>query len=317
MQKIKILFLDSTHNILPEKLKHFGFEVYYDLECQKSELLTKISNYNGLIIRSRLKIDKEIIEQGKNLQFIARLGSGLENIDVDYASSKGIFCINSPEGNRDAVAEHTIGMLLCLSKKILKSHIEVTNGKWLREENRGFELKGKNIAIIGYGNMGSAFAKRLLGFDINIMAYDKYKSNFGNDFVAEVQLSEVFKKADIVSFHIPYNKENHYFVDKNFISQFEKKILILNTSRGKILNTEDLVSSLKNGKVIGTGLDVIEYENVSLQNSEKEKWNDSMLYLSQSNNVVLTPHIAGWSLESNIKLSEIIFEKIIKIIKIN
>ncbi len=309
-----ILFLDSTHPILPEKLQKMGFTIDYDFSSSKEEIINKISNYQGVIIRSRLKLDKNILKPAKNLKFIGRVGSGLENIDTDYAHSKGIFCLNSPEGNRDSVGEHTLGLLLAITNNIVKSNNEVKNGFWFREENRGMEINGKTIAIIGYGNMGSAFVQRLSGFKANVIAYDKYKFGFGNKLVNETSMEEIFKTADIISFHIPYTEETHYLLNRDFLSKFEKNIIILNTSRGKIVNTDDLVDALKSKKVIAAGLDVIEYESTSLQNKPISYWSESMQYIANAENVILTPHIAGWSNESNIKLSEVLFDKIVQII---
>ncbi|MDD2412552.1 MAG: NAD(P)-dependent oxidoreductase [Bacteroidales bacterium] len=314
--KPKVLFLDSTHPILYEKLKELGFEILHEFDKTKEELIPQLKDIEGLIIRSRMKIDAEIMQHSPSLKFIGRVGSGLENIDLEYAKSKGIFCINSPEGNRDAVAEHTLGMLLCLKNNILKSDKEVRNGFWLREENRGIEISGKTIAIIGFGNMGSAFAQRLKGFDCTILAYDKYKTNYAPDYVKETTLEDVFENADIVSYHIPYNPENHYLINTNHINLFKKTITILNTSRGKILNTQDLVAALKSGKVNGACLDVLEYESVNLQNLEKDQWPEAMTQLAMMQNVVLSSHIAGWTQESNIKLSLFLIEKIKKVLQL-
>ncbi len=308
--KPKILFLDTTHPILYEKLKELGFELIFEFEKTKEELSEYLHEFEGIIIRSRMKIDKEIIEKSLNLKFIGRVGSGLENIDTIYAHSRGIHCLNSPEGNRDAVAEHAIGMLLCLNNNILKSDREVRNGLWLREENRGIEISGKTIGIIGFGNMGSAFAQRLKGFDCEIIAYDKYKTNYAPDYVRATDMDEIFEKADIVSYHIPYNQDTHYLINENHIHSFAKPITIINTSRGKILNTQDLVSAIENSKVKGACLDVLEYESVSLQNLNKTEWPEAMTKLANMNNVVLSSHIAGWTHESNIKLSLFLVEKI-------
>lgn len=314
--KSKVLFLDSTHPILYDKFKELGFEVLYEFDKTKNELIPQLKDIEGLIIRSRIKIDAEIMQNAPSLKFIGRVGSGLENIDLEYAKSKGIYCINSPEGNRDAVAEHAIGMLLCLKNNILKSDREVRKGLWLREENRGIEISGKTIAIIGFGNMGSAFAQRLKGFDCTILAYDKYKTNYAPESVKETTLDNIYENADIVSYHIPYNQENHYLINTNHIHLFKKPITILNTSRGKILNTQDLVTALKNGKVNGACLDVLEFESISLQNLAKDQWPEAMSQLTLMQNVVLSSHIAGWTHESNIKLSLFLVEKIKKALQL-
>ncbi|OFX84971.1 MAG: hydroxyacid dehydrogenase [Bacteroidetes bacterium GWF2_33_16] len=311
-KKFKILFLDTTHPRLPEMLINAGFECHNSFKSSVNEIKEIISNYKGIILRSRIKIDKTLMDEGVNLKFIGRVGAGLENIDTEYAEKKGIQCINSPEGNRDAVGEHALGMLLCLLNNITKANSEVREGIWLREENRGLEIKGKTIGIIGYGNMGTAFAQRLKGFGANVIAYDKYKSNYSDDFVTERQLVDLFEQSDILSLHVPLTEETHYMVNNEFINQFKKDIYIINTARGKVLNTDDLVLNMKKGKVLGAVLDVLEYEKASLEGLNYEtEIPESLKYLIQSKNTILTPHIAGWTKESNIKLSEILAEKII------
>lgn len=313
MQNNRILFIDSTHSLLATRLESAGYIVDCDFVSPKEVIMTKIQDYFGVIIRSRFKIDQPFIDAALNLKFIGRVGAGLENIDVEYAGSKNIHCVNSPEGNMDAVGEHTLGLLLALANNIVKANNEVKNGIWLREENRGFELKGKTVAIIGYGNMGRAFVQRLAGFQVNVIAYDKYKTGFSSEIVQEVSMEDVFEEADILSFHVPYNEETHYLFNKKYINQFKKSIYLLNTSRGKVVNLDDLVISMKNGKVLGAGLDVLEYESVSLNNAPKEEWSESMHYLASADNVVITPHVAGWTVESNEKLSTIIADKVIAI----
>ncbi len=241
----------------------------------------------------------------------------MENIDIDYAKSKNIFCFNSPEGNKDAVADHAVGMLLSLTKNINKANNEVNSGQWNRELNRGTEINGKTVGIIGYGNTGSTFAKRLQGFDCEILAYDKYKSNFGNQNVIESDLIDIFQHCDILSFHIPLTNETKYYLCESFISKFEKNFTLLNTSRGQIVKTSALVSALKTGKIKAAALDVLEYEAVSFENLYSEKLPSDFSYLIESNNVLLTPHIAGWTHESNIKLSEYLAKKIINQISIS
>jgi D-3-phosphoglycerate dehydrogenase len=264
-------------------------------------------------LRSKFKITAAIIDSAPNLKCIARVGAGMENIDVAYATQKGIACVNSPEGNRDAVAEHTIGMLLCLFNNITKANAEVKSGKWLREENRGIELHGKTIGIIGYGNMGTAFAQRLQGFGVKVLAYDKYKTNFGTEFVKETYLEEIFQQANVLSIHTPLTEETNYLINDAFLNSFKKNIYIINTARGKCLNTADLVKSIENKKVLGACLDVLEYEAVSFEGIDYKKIPQPMQYLLKSDKVVLTPHIAGWTKESNIKLAEFLAEKIIAV----
>lgn len=311
----KILFIDSTHPMLAQLLQDAGYQIDYDYNSSKQEIEKLVSAYFGVIIRSRFKIDKKFINSATNLKFIGRVGAGMENIEVDYARSKNIHCISSPEGNRDAVGEQTMGMLLALSNHIVKANNEVKTGLWLREANRGFEIKGKTVAIIGYGNMGSAFAQRLSGFESRVIAYDKYKTGFSSPFVEEVSMEEIFENADIISFHVPYTPETHYLFCKEYIDKFKKSIYLLNTSRGKVVSNDHLVEALISGKVAGAALDVLETEDVSLKNAPQSDWSASMNYLAESSQVILTPHIAGWTKESNIKLSTIIAEKVIDIFK--
>ncbi|MEE4197411.1 MAG: NAD(P)-dependent oxidoreductase [Bacteroidales bacterium] len=310
---LKVLFVDSTHQILPEKLSDAGFLCDYKPDITEKEIANIISGYDGLIIRSKLKIDKTIIDKASRMKFIGRVGAGLENIDTEYAHQKGIKCFNSPEGNRDAVGEHALGMLLCLLHKITIADREVREGAWIREQNRGTELKGKTVGIIGYGNMGSAFAQRLMGFDARVIAYDKYKSGYSDNYVTEKTLGDLFRETDILSIHVPLTDETHFMIDDSFISRFKKNIYIINTARGKVLKTDDLVINLRSGKVTGAALDVLEYEQTSFEQLHSaEKLPEAFEYLIQSERVILTPHIAGWTHESNIKLSEYIADKIIR-----
>ena len=311
MQK-KILFIDSNHPRLHEMLIEKGFQcdLFYDKPTE--ELKKLIPQYDGIVLRGKFKITKEIIDSAPNLKCIARVGAGMENIDVAYAWQKGVACVNSPEGNRDAVAEHTLGMLLCLFNNIAKANAEVKSGKWLREENRGVELCNKTIGIIGYGNMGAAFAKRLQGFGVNMLAYDKYKKGFGTEFVREASLDEIFEQADVLSLHTPLTEETHYIINDAFINSFKKAIYIINAARGKCLNTADLVKNMQSGKVLGACLDVLEYEAISFEGIDFNEIPTPMQYLMKSDKVMLTPHIAGWTRESNIKLAEFLAEKIIK-----
>lgn len=309
-----VLFVDSTHDKLPEKLTQSGFICDYQPGIKPDEIINIIPKYDGIIIRSKIKIDKRIIDAAKNLKFIGRVGAGLENIDVEYAEQKGIKCFNSPEGNRDAVGEHTLGMLLTLFNNILKADPEVRSGKWIREGNRGLEIKGKTIGIIGYGNMGSAFAQRLKGFEANVIAYDKYKFNYSDEFVSEKSLEDIFEQTDILSIHVPLTDETQFMVNHEFINRFKKDIYILNTARGKVLKTDDLVKNIKSGKVLGAALDVLEYEQTSFEHLHSgNDLPETFQYLIDSNKVILTPHIAGWTHESSIKLSEFLADKIIDV----
>lgn len=308
----KVLLIDSNHAVLHETLMQAG--IHCDLFWDKSatELVKLIPEYDGIVIRSKFKITKEIIDTAPNLKCIARAGAGMENIDVSYAESKKIKCLHAPEGNADAVAEHAMGMILMLFNNLKKADDEVRRGKWLRQENRGVEIHGKTIGVIGYGNMGAAFAKRLTGFGCKILVYDKYKKGFGSDSIQETDLTQIFKECDIISLHIPYTADNHYFVNEKFLSSFQKNIYLINTARGKCLDTAALVNAMKKGKVLGACLDVLEYEAVSFENIDSSAFPEPMQYLIKSDKTVLSPHIAGWTHESNYKISKILAEKIIK-----
>jgi D-3-phosphoglycerate dehydrogenase len=295
-------------------LENAGHTCDFNYNWTKEEIVNNVHLYDGIVIRSRIKITKEIIDKATKLKFIARAGAGMENIDVEYAEKKGIKCIHAPEGNRDAVAEHAIGMLLCLFNNLMRADKEVRQGKWIREGNRGIELMGKTVGIIGYGNMGSAFAERLKGFGVKVLVYDKYKKNFGNDVIIETTLEHIFEEADVLSLHTPLTDETHYLINDTFINRFKKNIYIINTARGKSLNTADLVKNIQLGKVLGACLDVSEYEVVSFENIDAESLPEPFQYLSQSEKVILSPHIAGWTQESNEKIAQILAEKIIAIV---
>ena len=302
---MKIIFIDSIHPFLQEKLTLHDYKCFDYSKESKSKILRDIKNYNGLVIRSRFKIDKKFIDKAENLKFIARAGSGLENIDTVYAEKKNIICYNAPEGNRQAVAEHALAMLLNLMNRINIADYEVKKGIWKRDENRGEEISRKTIGIIGFGNVGSAFARLLTSFNTKILAHDKYLKSYHY----QSSLKEIFKYSDIVSIHIPYNKENEYYVNKDFINKFKKPIYIINTSRGKCLNTYDLIEGLGSDKIKGACLDVLEYENKSFENLMLENKND-LQNLINLKNVILSPHIAGWSHESYLKISQILYKKI-------
>ncbi|NPD44479.1 MULTISPECIES: NAD(P)-dependent oxidoreductase [unclassified Lentimicrobium] len=307
---MKVLFIDTTHEILPQELEEMGFQCDYFDDYKYQDYLNCIADYDGVVIRSKIKMDKHILKQAKKLKFIGRVGAGMENIDVEFAQSLGIACLNSPEGNRDAVAEHALGMILALRNHLVRVNQEVRNGIWIREENRGFELKGKTLAIIGYGNMGRAFAQRLLGFEMKVIAYDKYKSNFSDEYAQEVALEEVFKQADVISYHVPLTEETRYMFNDEFISQMNKPFYLINTARGPVVNTADLMKGIEAGQVLGAALDVLEFEGVSFEKLKEEDLPESFQKLISSDQVLLSPHIAGWTMESNIKLSSFIVEKI-------
>jgi D-3-phosphoglycerate dehydrogenase len=312
MEKPKILFIDSAHPFLLKELTDSGYDCHYFQGFERSDYKNIIATYTGIIIRGKIKLDKDFLGEAKNLKFIGRVGAGMENIDLDFCSTAGIECFNAPEGNRDAVAEHTMGMLLMLMNKLRKADREVRRGIWLRAENRGLEVKGKTVAIIGYGNMGSAFAKRLRGFDCRILAYDKYKSGFSDIFVEESNMSAVFEQADILSLHVPLTDETMRLVNNKYLSRFKKNIFLINTARGQVVHTADLVKNLKSGKVMGAALDVLEYEKLSFEGIDTSKLPEDFQYLINSDEVVLSPHIAGWTHESHYKLAKTIADKILE-----
>ena len=308
----KVIFIDSVHSILWERLTKSGW-ICEDFTKSKSvEIFDKLHEYSGIVIRSRFQLNEEILSNLPNLQFIARAGSGLENINTKYCHQKNIQVFNSPEGNRDAVAEHALGMLLMLQNHLKRADGEVRNGIWKRTENRGHELKGKTIGLIGYGVMAKAFAQRLNGFGVHLIAFDKYKQNYSDTITEEVSLDTLLKKSDVISIHTNYLPENKYIIDAHFIQQVEKPFILINTARGFNVNTEDLVSGLKSGKILGACLDVMEYESTSFESVSQLQNCSELEYLKKSSNVILSPHIAGWTHESYFKLSNILAEKIEK-----
>lgn len=311
MKSHKVLFVDSTHSSLPELLQAHGFEILYQPGLSREAFKQLLPELTGIIIRSRFILNDETLEGGNELQFIGRVGSGMENIDVQYCQSKGIKCFNSPEGNRQAVAEHALGLLLGLTKKITKSFGEIRHNEWNREANRGEEIYTKCIGIIGYGNTGSSFASLLSGFNMKVLVYDKYKHGFGTEFIHESDMDSIFQQADILSLHIPYNSETHHLVTEAYLASFKKPIYFINTSRGSIVHTPSLVKSLESGKVKGAGLDVLEYEDHSFEGFFTRDLPGEFEKLRQHSSVILTPHIGGWTYESNYKLSKILAEKII------
>ena len=308
---MKILHLDITHPFLGKELEKIGFTNHYDFDTLKSDL--KLSSYFGIIIRSRISIDRDFIERGENLKFIARIGSGTENIDVDYAEKKGIQIISTPEGNSNAVGEHALGMLLSLLNNINSSNKEVQNGIWKRESNRGFELKNKTVGLIGYGNTGKSFAKKLIGLNVNIIFYD-IKNIKKDKYARPVSLNYLKDNSDIISLHVSMTRESIGLIDKDFIESCKKPFWLINTSRGNCVIINDLIKGLKNEKVLGAGLDVIAFEKKSFEKlTVNENDQSSLDYLNSSSNVILTPHIAGWTQESKIGLVKIALEKIKKL----
>ena len=307
---MKILHLDTNHPLLINQLNDLGYTNHEDYSASKPEIESKISDYDGIILRSRFAIDKSFLDAAKNLKFIGRVGAGLENIDCDYAEQKGIYLISAPEGNRNAVGEHTLGMLLSLFNKLNKANNEVKRGKWLREANRGIELDGKTVGLIGYGNMGKAFAKRLSGFEVEVLCYD-IKDNVGDNYAQQVSLDKLQEKVDVVSLHTPETPKTVGMVNSEFISNFTKPFWLLNTARGKSVITKDLVQALENGKILGAGLDVLEYEKKSFENLfTDQEIPKAFQYLINAENVLLSPHVAGWTIESKEKLAQTIVDKI-------
>lgn len=313
---MKILLLDSNHPLITEQLLAKGFLLEEDFTSSYDEVLQKINQYDGIIIRSRIPLDKNFLENAQNLKFIARVGAGMENIDLETAKNLGISLINSPEGNRDAVAEHVVAMLLILMNRLFIASEEVKNGIWKREENRGDELLGKTFGIIGYGNMGKATAKKLSGFGVEVIFYD-ILPNLEDEFAKQVSLEELQERADILSLHIPLDASTEYLVDENFISKMKKNFYLVNTARGKNVKTSALVDALKSGKVKAAALDVLEYEKSSFENldistSLSTRNKEDLQFLLESNQVIVTPHIAGWTHQSKEKLAQFIVDKIVQ-----
>jgi len=305
---MKVLHLDTNHPLLIEQFTELGFQNDEDYTSSKEQIEKKIHEYDGIVIRSRFPIDAQFLDAATNLKFIGRVGAGLENIDLDHAYNKDIFLASAPEGNRNAVGEHALGMLLGLMNKLTKSHREVRKGIWDREGNRGVELDGKTVGIIGYGNMGKAFARKLKGFDIEIICYDII-GGVGDENARQVGILEFQQYADVVSLHVPETESTIGMVHEEFINAFQKPFWLLNTARGKCVKTDDLVEALKSGKVLGAGLDVLEYEKKSFEDwfTRKPK---AFKYLRKAPNVLLTPHVAGWTVESKEKLAQTIVDKV-------
>ena len=306
---LKILHLDKNHPLLLSQLNDLGFQNDEDYTSSKEEVMAKIHLYDGLIIRSRFKIDVLFLEKSTRLQFIGRVGAGLENIDCEVASAKKITLIAAPEGNRNAVGEHSLGMLLALFNKLHKANNEVKTGKWLREENRGIELDGKTVGLIGYGNMGKSFAKKLRGFDVEVLCYD-LKENVGDKNCTQVSLQELQEKSDVISLHTPHTRNTKNMIDAAFVAQMKKNFWLINTARGSAVVTKDIVTGLRSGKILGAGLDVLEYEKSSFEQLFSGQVPEAFQYLINAENVILTPHIAGWTTESKAKLAQTIVNKI-------
>ena len=309
---MKILHLDTNHRQLIDQLADAGFQNDEDYTSSKSEVEAKIHEYDGIIIRSRFSIDKTFLDKATRLKFIGRVGAGLENIACEYAEKKSIKLIAAPEGNRNAVGEHALGLLLSLFNKLNIADRQVRKGKWLREENRGLELDGKVVGLIGYGNMGKAFAKKLRGFDVEVICYD-IQSEVGDENCKQVSLEELQEKVDVLSLHTPQTPLTKGMINAEFIADFKKPFWLINTARGSTVVTKDLVQALQSNKVLGAGLDVLEYEKSSFENLfESNEIPADFKFLIQSENVILTPHVAGWTIESKMKLAQTIVDKIKK-----
>ena len=307
---MKILHLDSNHSLLINQLNDLGYVNVEDYTSSKIQIEEKIKDYNGIVIRSRFKIDKQFIDAAENLLFIARVGAGLESIDCEYAEHKCIKLIAAPEGNRNAVGEHALGMLLSLFNKLNRADREISQGKWFREENRGVELDGKTVGLIGYGNMGKSFAKKLRGFNVEVICYD-IKDGVGDENCRQVSLEELQLKSDVLSLHTPFNELSHNMINSELINGFSKPFWLINTARGAAVVTLDLVKGLKSKRILGAGLDVLEYEKGSFENLfENDSLPETFNYLINADNVLLSPHVAGWTVESKIKLAQTVVDKI-------
>lgn len=305
MSRGKILIVDDLHPAFKLAAEDLGFEVHDRPLIKKEEVLEILPNYIGLAIRTKFRVDQQVMDAAPNLKFVARAGAGMDNIDVAIADEKNIQLINAPEGNSDAVGEHATGLLLSLMNNFRKADIEIRNGIWDREGNRGYELKGKTVGIIGYGHMGQSFAKKLMGFEVNVLAYDKYKTGFSDDFAKEVSMDEMVKQVDVLSLHIPLTKETKQMVNDEYLLHFRRPIFFLNTARGEIVNTTSVLRGLNTGKILGAGLDVLEVEK--FPNLESAPFYQDLI---AEGKLILTPHIGGWTFDSYRKISEVLAGKL-------
>jgi D-3-phosphoglycerate dehydrogenase len=312
VEQPKVLFLNRAHPVLSELLTQEGFQCEEDLDSTADQLKARIPHYTGVVMRSRIDFRSDLIDAASKLKFIAREGVGTEHIDVEYAASQGIQVITSPEGSRDTVGEHALGLLLGLMNHLARTDRQVRERQWLREPNRGTEIKGKTIGILGYGNMGTAFAEKVSGLGARVIAYDKYKTEYGDQYAEAVDLETLQREAEILSIHIPYEPTNHHFIDGALLDGFHHPIYLVNTARGLVLNTSDLVDRLKTRQVLGAALDVLEYEEGSFDQVTLDDPPPPLAYLLKSDQVLLSPHIAGWSFESKRKHGEVLAEKIIR-----
>jgi D-3-phosphoglycerate dehydrogenase len=307
--KNNILIVDDIHPIFMEMAAAKGYHCDYKPLIKADEAMQIIGGYAGLVIRSKFKVDKQVLDAATNLRFVARAGAGMDNINEAYAAEKGISLINAPEGNSDAVGEHAVGLLLSLMNNLNKGDAEIRNGSWQREANRGYELKGKTVGIIGYGHMGHSFARKLSGFQVDVIAYDKYKTGFSDRYAREVSMEDIVKHSDVLSLHIPLTPETNGLVDDEYLFHFKKPIFLINTARGKAVKTSAVLNAIKQGKILGAGLDVLEVEKFPAL--AEQVWFDE---LRQSGKVILSPHVAGWTFDSYRKLSEVMAEKLVSVI---
>jgi len=304
----KILIVDDLHPVFKERAVALGYHVDDRPDITRAETLAAVKDYDGIAVRTKFRIDQEIFDVAPNLRFVARAGAGLDNIDVDIAKEKGIELLAANEGNMDAVGEHAVGLLLSLMNNFRKADLEIRSGVWDREGNRGYELKGKTVGIVGYGFMGQSFARKLSGFGVNVIAYDKYKTGFSDEFAREVSMEEIVKHSDVLSLHIPLTRETKQMVDDEYFFHFKKPIFFINTARGEIVNVKAVLNNIANGKILGAGLDVL--ENEKFPALAGQEWYDT---LKANEKVILTPHIAGWTFDSYRKISEVLAEKLAKI----
>ncbi|XOV65959.1 MAG: NAD(P)-dependent oxidoreductase [Fluviicola sp.] len=308
---MRVVFIDTVHQVLQSRLDSAGFNCIDASDSDIDTLRETLEDAEGIVIRSRFKMDAALLDFAPNLKFIARSGAGMENIDVDYCEKRSIKLFNAPEGNRNAVGEHALGMLLSLFNRLHLADREVRNGKWDREGNRGYELDGKTVGIIGYGNNGGAFAKKLSGFDVKVLAYDKYKTHFSDSFVTEASMEQIFTEADVLSFHIPQNDETIFLANESYFKKFQKPIYVVNLARGKIIETKALVAGLESNKILGACLDVLEYEKSSFESFFDQNLDPTFQYILNSEKVILSPHVGGWTHESYFKLSDVLATKIL------